>query len=181
MSHQDSAGFAEKARNMLHTRAGLSSLLLLGVLSLSLAACTEQSTVYEVETVAIGVTDEVKTKAKRERQFIQTLYNHIYQAPLPPGEAVALDEVVRSIGDRQVAIELIVAKMIDDPRAVLPPRATLRDNPESFVAALYRRFYVRDATQAELSWWVNYLETHPDVDVAQVIYAFVTADEYRYY
>jgi len=40
---------------------------------------------------------------------------------------------------------------------------------------------VRDATQAEKSWWVNYLETHPDVDVAQVVFAFVTANEYRYY
>lgn len=157
------------------------SPVLLGFLLVLLAACTEQTTVYEVDAVELGVGDVAKTKAKRERQFIQALYNHIYQAPLPPAEGVALDEIIRSIGDRQVAVELIVAKMVADPEAALPPRTELRENPETFIRALYRRFYVRDATEAELSWWVNYLETHPEVDVAQVVFAFVTADEYRYY
>ncbi len=155
--------------------------LTLATALLCCAACTEETTSYELEQVEIGVNDDAKTRAKRQRQFLQTLYNHIYQAPLPPGEAVALDELLRSIGDRQVAIELVVAKMVSDSAAALPPASELRNDPEAFITALYRRLYVRDATQAELSWWVNYLETHPDVDVAQIVFAFVTATEYRYY
>jgi len=157
--------------------------LLTLILSLLFAAtsCTERSTSFEIDTIEIGVADEAKERAKRERQFIQTLYNQIYQAPLPPSDAVAFSELFQSIGDRQVAIEVIVAKMVADPNAVLPSLTDLRGDPEAFTAQLYRRLYVRDATQAELSWWVNYLETHPDVDVAQVVFAFVTANEYRYY
>lgn len=156
-------------------------VLALSLLTLLMTSCTETSTVYEIEAVDVGVNDEAKTKAKRERQFIQALYNHIYQAPLPPAEGVAIDEIIRSIGDRQVAIELVVAKMVVDQRSQLPPRSQLRQDPSAFIGALYQRFYVREATQAELSWWTNYLETHPEVDVAQVVYAFVTANEYRYY
>ena len=144
-------------------------------------SCTERTTSYELEPIEVGVNDEAKERAKRQRQLIQTLYNHIYQAPLPPAEAVAIDELLRSFGDSQVAIEVVVAKMVSDPAADLPSAQQLRDDPESLVAQLYRRLYVRDATQAELSWWVSYLETHPEVDVAQVVYAFVTANEYRYY
>lgn len=151
------------------------------LICLLLASCTEQTTSYQLDDVEIGVQDEAKTKAKRQRQFLQTLYNHIYQAPLPPAEAIALDELLRSIGDSQVGIEIVVAKMVNDPNARLPALQELRDDPETFIGSLYSRLYVRDATQAELSWWVNYLETHPDVDVAQVVYAFVTANEYRYY
>lgn len=148
---------------------------------LTAGSCTERSATFELDPIEIGVGDDAKTRAKRERQFIQTLYNHIYQAPLPPSKAVALDELLRSIGDRQLAIEVVVAKMVDDPTADLPSLTDMRDDPETFTSNLYRRLYVRDATQAELSWWVNYLETHPDVDVAQVVFSFVTANEYRYY
>ena len=148
---------------------------------LALTSCTERSTSFELDPIEIGVADDAKTRAKRQRQFLQTLYNHIYQAPLPPADAVALDELLRSIGDSQLAIEVVVAKMVADPNADLPSLTEMRNDPETFISDLYRRLYVRDASQAEKSWWVNYLETHPDVDVAQVVFSFVTANEYRYY
>jgi len=173
--HDDNSGFRIQKSKFRLT----ATLILFGFLALP--ACTERSTSFELDPVEIGVGDDAKTRAKRQRQFVQTLYNHIYQAPLPPSDAVALDELLRSIGDRQLAIEVVVAKMVDDPDADLPSLSDMRNDPETFIAGLYRRLYVRDATQAEKSWWVNYLETHPDVDVAQVVFSFVTANEYRYY
>jgi hypothetical protein len=158
----------------------LASVLILSAV-LALPSCTERSTSFEIEPIEIGVADDAKTRAKRQRQFLQTLYNHIYQAPLPPSDAVALDELLRSIGDSQLAIEVVVAKMVADPNADLPSLTEMRNDPETFISDLYRRLYVRDATAAEKSWWVNYLETHPDVDVAQVVFSFITANEYRYY
>ena len=151
------------------------------LLSFTTWGCTTETTTYQVEPIEVGVNDEAKVRAKQSRQFIQALYNQVYQRALPPSEAVALDEFMRSIGDRQVAIELVVAKMVSDTAARLPDTQLLAGDPETFIGQLYRRFYVRDATQAELSWWVNYLETHPEVDVASVVFAFVTAEEYRYY
>ena len=71
--------------------------------------------------------------------------------------------------------------MVADPNADLPSLTEMRNDPDTFISDLYRRLYVRDATAAEKSWWVNYLETHPDVDVAQVVFSFITANEYRYY
>ena len=155
--------------------------VLFSILMLAASSCTERSTSFELDPIEIGVADDAKTRAKRQRQFLQTLYNHIYQAPLPPSDAVALDELLRSIGDSQLAIEVVVAKMVADPDADLPSITEMRNDPETFISELYRRLYVRDATVAEKSWWVNYLETHPDVDVAQVVFSFVTANEYRYY
>lgn len=148
---------------------------------LAWAACTEERVIYEPESFELGAGNSPELRLKRDRQFVQTLYNHIYQAALPPAEASAIDEILRSIGDRQIAIEMIVARMVSDPRAQLPPASQLRDDPEAFIGGLYRRLFVRQAQQAELSWWVNYLRTHPEVDVAQVVYAFVTSEEYRYY
>lgn len=146
------------------------------------AACTVETTVHEVAPVEVGVAAEgAKTRAKQQRQFLQTLHAHVYQAPLSPADAVALDELLRSVGDKQVGVELVVAKMVADPGARLPSDADLRADPEGVVGEVYRRFYVREATRAELSWWGNYVDTHPEVDVQQLVYAFVTAAEYRYY
>jgi hypothetical protein len=156
-------------------------LLLLALGLLLLASCTEERVVYEPESFELGTGTSPDLRLKRDRQFVQTLYNHIYQAALPPAEASAIDEILRAIGDRQVAIEMIVARMVSDPRAQLPSAELMRNDPADFIALLYRRLYVRQANEAELSWWVNYLQTHPEVDVAQVVYAFVTAEEYRYY
>lgn len=156
-------------------------LLLLALGLLLLASCTEERVVYEPESFELGTGTSPDLRLKRDRQFVQTLYNHIYQAALPPAEASAIDEILRAIGDRQVAIEMIVARMVSDSRAQLPSAELMRNDPADFIALLYRRLYVRQANEAELSWWVNYLQTHPEVDVAQVVYAFVTAEEYRYY
>jgi len=146
-----------------------------------LAACTERSTAYDLDPIEVGVNDEAKTRVKRQRQFVQTLYNHIYQKPISPDDAAAIDQLLRSIGDSQVAIELVVAKMVSDSTAVLPTEAALDADPGLVVADLYKRLFVRSATSAELSWWTNYLETHPEVDVGQLVYAFATSTEYRYY
>lgn len=179
-SARHDAGAVRPTRSATTARLN-SHFSLFTLLLFTLISCTERATTYELEPIEIGVADGAKERTKRQRQLIQTLYNHVYQAPLPPAEAVAIDELLRSFGDSQVALEVVVAKMVSDADAALPTEAERRDDPEAFAARLYRRLYVRDATQAELSWWVNYLETHPDVDVAQVVFAFVTADEYRYY
>ena len=160
----------------LMPRVALCVCLLLGHL-----ACTETTRIYEVEPVAVTDGSGTKEKPKSPGQFFNIAHANLNQTALAPNELVQKTEVYESIGDKQVAFEVLVAKMLADPEVALPSSSEMRADLPAFIAATYRRFYVREASAAEKTWWVNYLTSRPHLTPLEVYYAFATADEYFYY
>ncbi len=160
------------------------ALLLLLFLS-GLFSCQEDANtyIYEVNDVVVNPNNAEKDKEKTPDQYVNILYANLYQRALSPSDLVDLTDLITSIGDKQVAYEAVTAKMMADSevRELLPPAAEMRADVEGFVIATYKRFFVRLPTEAEKTFFVNFIETHPNLTPEHVYFAFATCNEYNHY
>lgn len=146
-----------------------------------ITACKEETYIYEVNDILIEANNAGKTKRKTPEQFLNIAYANLYQKALSPSELVDLSNIVASIGDKQVAYETIIAKMMNDPEVILPSTQSMRGNLSAFITATYKRFYIRNPTESERTWWMNYLETHINLTAEHVYFSFATSNEYAFY
>ncbi len=146
-----------------------------------LSSCTEETVIYDVSPITVTPNNGGKTKEKSTEQFLNVAYANLYQTALSPSKLVELTNVVNSIGDKQVAYETVIAKMMSDPDVVLPSTEDMRANLGGFIAETYKRFYVRNPTEAERTWWINYLNTRTNLTAEHVYYTFATSNEYAFY
>ena len=155
--------------------------LMLCLLCCSLWSCKEKTYVYEVNDLTVSPNSGEKTKEKSTEQFVSIVYANMFQRGISSSEMVDLSDLIRSIGDKQIAYEVIIAKLMTDPELSLPSSSEMRNDMPKFVTETYRRFYVRDPSEAEKTWWINYIETRPDITPELVYYAFATSNEYYFY
>ncbi|MEM1217284.1 MAG: hypothetical protein AAGH79_00155 [Bacteroidota bacterium] len=157
-------------------------LLMPAFLLLLATGCKKDTSyLYEVNTITINPNNGGKTKQKSQEQFINIAYANFFQEALAPNDLVDISKVVTSIGDKQIAFETIISKMIVDPNVVIPSNQEMRTNLETFIEETYKRFYVRIPTEAEKTWWINYLQSNTDVKPELVYFSFATSNEYYYY
>ena len=57
----------------------------------------------------------------------------------------------------------------------------MRSDLNSFIEETYKRFYVRDITEAEREYFLNFFESHPNVSSEMVYTAFSLSNEYQFY
>lgn len=145
------------------------------------AACKNKDYIYQVNEVSILPNNADKNKQKTNEQYINIVYANLYQKALSPDKLVDLSNVLQSIGDKQVGYEIIISKMMNDPAVKLPSAADMKADPDKFIIETYKRFYVRQPTQAEKSFFVNFLKSHPNLTPEHVYFAFSTSAEYYYY
>lgn len=155
-------------------------ITILGFLLL-FAACKNKDYIYQVNEVSILPNNADKNKQKTNEQYINIVYANLYQKALSPDKLVDLSNVLQSIGDKQVGYEIIISKMMNDPEVKLPSAAEMKADPDKFIIETYKRFYVRQPTQAEKSFFVNFLKSHPNLTPEHVYFAFSTSAEYYYY
>ena len=154
-------------------------LVVLG--ALAMVSCKENSYIYEVNEVSVSPNNSEKNKEKSVEQYVAILYANLFQQALSPDQQVDLANLIASIGDKQIAFETITAKLITDPNIKLPTNEEMRADVSAFVIDTYRRFYVRNPTEAERTYFVNYIESRPHVTPVLIYYAFATSNEYYYY
>ena len=150
-------------------------------LIIMLFSCKEKSYVHEINEINVAQNNADKNKEKTPEIFINIAYANLYQEPLSANRLVDATEAVLSIGDKQVAYETLIAKMMVDTDVILPTNAEMRNDLETFVEDTYKRFFVRIPTEAEKTWWVNYLESHPNLTAEHVFFAMATSNEYNFY
>lgn len=150
-------------------------------LVVALFSCKEKSYIHEVNEIDVAQNNADKNKEKSPEIFINIAYANLYQEALSANKLVDATEAVLSVGDKQVAYETLIAKMMIDPNVILPSDAEMRGDLEQFIIDTYQRFYVRIPTEAEKTWWVNYLESHPNLTSEHVFFAMATSNEYNFY
>ena len=160
-------------------------LLLSTCFLLVLAACQKDNNtyIYQVNDVVVTPNNADKDKEKTSDQYVNILYANLYQKALSPNQLVDLTDVIASIGDKQIAYETITAKMMADSEVLtlLPTTPEMRADVERFVVETYQRFFVRLPTEAEKVFFVNFIETHPNLTPEHVYFTFATCNEYNYY
>jgi len=163
----------------------ISGRYLFGLLAMSslllLSACQENYFVYAIDDVEITPVNSSKDKAKSHSQYISILYANMFQKAIGPNQMLEALKAIESIGDKQVAYDMLVSKYMNDPDVKLPSMEFMRNDPETFVRETYTRFLVRQPTEAELQWMINYIESRPSLTPELVYFSFATSNEHFHY
>jgi hypothetical protein len=152
------------------------------VLVVGFTACkVEDYYVYGIEDLGITPVNSEKNKAKTHAQYISILYTNMFQKAIGPNQMLQALKAIESIGDKRVGYDILVSKYMNDPDLKLPTAESMREDPEAFVRETYTRFLVRQPTEAELQWMINYIESRPALTPELVYFAFATSNEHYHY
>ncbi|MBK9271267.1 MAG: hypothetical protein IPM48_06690 [Saprospiraceae bacterium] len=150
-------------------------------LLLGFSNCQKDFYVYEIEDQTILPVNSQKIKPKSVPQYISILYTNFFQLAIGPNSMLQAQQAIESIGDKQVAFDILLSKYMNDARVILPTVESMRNDPESFVRNTYRRFLVREPTEAELNWMLNFIKSRPNVTPEHIYFAFGTSNEHFHY
>ncbi len=156
-------------------------ILLFFCFSILVSSCKKDDIVYDVNQVNATSYNANKNKLKTIPQYISILYANLFQKALSANELVEITNCIESIGDKEVAHEIVLSNFMNQSGVTLPSDSFMRADYNAFIEQTYKRFYVRDLTEAEREFFLNFFESHPDVSVEMVYSAFSLSNEYQFY
>ncbi|MEE2699946.1 MAG: hypothetical protein VYD71_01105 [Bacteroidota bacterium] len=156
--------------------------LLLLCFALILSACKkEEEIIYDVNQVNANSYNSGKDKLKSISQYISILYANLFQKALSANELVEISNCIISIGDKEVANEVVLSNFMNKTGVIMPSDSLMRSDLDAFLEETYNRFFIRNITEAEREFFKNFLESNPDVSVEMVYTAFSLSNEYQFY
>lgn len=114
-------------------------------------------------------------------QYISILYANLFQTALSSNELVEITNCIESIGDKQIAHEIVVSSFMNSEDVTIPADSVMRADLNYFIEETYKRFYVRDITEAERKFFLDFFESNPNVSSEVVYMAFALSNEYQFY
>lgn len=158
-------------------------LWLMAGLSL-MTACKKNNASYGVVETTSSGNNLNKDKEKSNIEFHSILSTNLFQKPSSINELTALDRVIQSCGDKSLINEVIISNYMNKSNVQLPSRAFMIDSTERFVEETYIRFFIRRPTEAEMTWFKNFInanKSNPNFRPELVYTAFAASDEYMFY
>ena len=122
-----------------------------------------------------------KTKLKSDQQWVAILHANLFQSALSAHELFEIGECIASIGDKELAREVIISNFMNDGGVIMPEEDEMRADLDAFINDTYTRFLVRYPTESERTWLKNYIDTNPYVTPELVYFSFALSNEYLYY
>jgi len=161
----------------------MKKLILLSLcFSLVFSTCKkEEDITYGVNQVNADSYNSGKDKLKSTFQYISILYANLFQKALSANELVEITNCIESIGDKEVAHEIVLSNFMNKTGVIMPSDSLMRADVDVFLEDTYKRFFIRNITEAEREYFTNFLETHPNVSVEMIYTAFSLSNEYQFY
>ena len=156
-------------------------LFLMLSIFLTTFSCKENYDVYEIDDLTVLPVNSLKNKPKTSAQFISILFTNLFQKAIGPNKMLEAQDAILSIGDKQIAYDILVSKYMNDGGVVLPSNDELINNTEQFIRATYKKFLIRQPTEAELKWWMGYIESRPNLTTELIYFSFATCNEHFHY
>lgn len=151
-------------------------------LFLLLSSCRkEPERIYELNAINARGFSGRKDKPKTKEQYIAILYTNLFQTALSGNQLVQIMNSMESIGDKELAREVVISNFMNRPEIILPSNDFMRNETDAFLNETYERFFVRQATEAERQWFKNFLQSNPQISPELVYYAFALSNEYLFY
>ncbi len=145
-------------------------------------SCKKQQHIgFGLENANVYEDKSRKTKKKNDAEYISILYTNLYQSPISPNQLYKTQNVLYSIGDQDVASEMLLSNYFNTGSIQMPTNILMRQDIESFVTNTYKRFYLRYPSEGEKAFFKQYITKNSAVSVEMVYTAFATSDEYQYY
>lgn len=153
------------------------------LLLLALSACTNRDIdyLYQLQEVDLSASQIEKNQQKSIEQYISILHANLFRKALSADEMVELRDCMTSIGDKILAKQMIVSNFMNRSDIILPTLEEMHEDIDGFIRETYRRFLVREPTEAELAYFRNLILRQPGITPELVYIAFALSDEYYYY
>lgn len=166
----------------MHTLIKLINIrnIVLLLIPLIIFSCKKED-VYDVNQINATSYNANKNKLKTTHQYISIVYANLFQQALSANELVEISRCIESIGDKQVANEIVLSNFMNKEGVIIPSDSVMREDLDLFIEETYKRFYVRDITEAEREFFINFFENNQNVSAEMVYMAFALSNEYQYY
>lgn len=159
-----------------------SAFAALALVSGFMQACKKEEVgLYELNEVNLVSSAADKDKRKSNQQFISILYTNIFQTALPSSDVFEIDQLFQSLGDQDVAREILISNFFNQEGIDLPTQEEMLADIDRFVEDTYKRFFVRLPDVAEKTWVKNFIQSNPYLSPELVFFAFALSNEYQYY
>ena len=133
----------------------------LSVLCVLLLGACRKEPIYELNTIDLRAPSPNKDQLKTNEEYVAILHANLFQTALSANEVYQLAQCIESIGDKELAREVIISNFMNKPGVQIPTDAGMRADIDTFTKATYNRFLVRDPSEAELTWFRNYITADP--------------------
>lgn len=167
-------------RQMRKTISRSLILLLLAGLTVT-SSCKKEEDSYIVNTQLILPASAIKTKLKTDQQYVAILHANLFQTALSANQLYDIARCMESIGDKEVAREVIISNFMNKPGVQIPTDSVMRLDIDYFISETYERFLVRQPSQAEITYFKNYILADPNVTPELVYFSFALSNEYLFY
>lgn len=141
----------------------------------------EPDVTYGLQPLEIGANNASKDRVKSIDQWISILHADLFGEALGSAELFEIKQGFFSIGDQEVAREVLVSNFMQDPNVQLPDVGVLTSDPDGFINDTYVRFLVRYPTEAERTWMRNNIASNPNLTPELIYTAFALSEEYLHY
>jgi len=156
-------------------------IVLLLIIVISISSCKKDDPIYDINQIQSHSYNANKNKLKSASQYISILYANLFQKALSPNELVEITRCIESVGDKELVHEVIISNFMNKEGVTIPSDSLMREDLNLFIEDTYKRFYVRDITEAEREYFLNFFELHPNVSSEMVYTAFSLSNEYQFY
>jgi hypothetical protein len=157
----------------------ITSVILL--VSLLPNGCTKEDDSYLVNNEVLLPANAFKNKLKTDQQYAAILHANLFQEALSANELYDIAQCIESIGDKEVAREVLISNFMNKQGVQMPLDSVMRADIDGFVFDTYKRFLVREPTEAEITFFRNYILSDPNVTPELVYFSFSLSNEYMFY
>lgn len=152
------------------------------VLIVVLSSCKkEPEPLFNLNNIELYPSSASKTKLKTNEQYVAILHANLFQTALSANDVFQINNLMESIGDKELAREVIISNFMNDEGVTLPSEQEMDANIDQFIVDTYLRFYVRFPTEAEKKWMKGYIESNEFVTPELVFFSFALSNEYMFY
>lgn len=122
-----------------------------------------------------------KDKLKTNEQYVAILHANLFQTALSANDIFDLNNCIESIGDKELAREVIISNFMNKEGVQLPTEDEMNADINQFIIDTYIRFLVRIPTEAEKTYLRNYIQGNPFMTPELVYFSFALSNEYMFY
>ena len=151
------------------------------ILAFLVSCQSEDKYIYDLNSVEVLPANANKDKEKTIEQFISILYANLFQKALSADEMVEIRRLIESIGDKEVAYEILISNYMNRSDVIIPANEDMRADLDAFLQETYKRFFIRIPSEAEKAYLKNFIESDPNVSAEMVYFSFALSEEYRFY
>ena len=137
--------------------------------------------IYELDEFSALPPNSGKIKEKTNEQYVSILYANLFQEAISSAQLNSILKAMYSVGDQQLAREMVVNTFMKNPKLKLPENTYMHGNTSKFLDETYKRFMIRNVSEAERKWFQLYIGDHPEVTVEEIFMAFALSNEYLVY